>query len=88
MSFFIPVQSCNDVLAGQILIPFGQERIQTLVKAAVATLCPPAAALLGHFYGLAGGACLPLLLQGCVLLGLIWSVLRHCPEIFSFDGKK
>ncbi|MDR2056223.1 MAG: oligosaccharide flippase family protein [Desulfovibrio sp.] len=88
MSFFIPVQACNDVLVGQILIPFGHERAQTLVKAAVAILSPPAAAMLGHFYGLAGGAYLPLLLQGCILLGLVWSVLRHCPEVFFSDGKK
>ncbi|MDR1659969.1 MAG: oligosaccharide flippase family protein [Desulfovibrio sp.] len=88
MSFFIPVQACNDVLAGQILIPFGHERVQTLVKAAVAILSLPAAALLGRFYGLAGGAFLPLLLQGCILLGLVWSVLRYCPEILSPGGKK
>jgi O-antigen/teichoic acid export membrane protein len=87
MSFFIPVQACNDVLAGQILIPFGHARAQTLVKAAAAVLSLPAAALLGYFWGLAGGACLPPLLQGCVLLGLVWSVLRHCPEIFSSGGK-
>ncbi|MDR2744153.1 MAG: lipopolysaccharide biosynthesis protein [Desulfovibrio sp.] len=86
MSFFIPVQACNDVLAGQILSPLGHARTQTLVKAAVAILSLPATALLGYFYGLAGGACLPPLLQGCVLLGLIWSVLRYCPGIFSPGG--
>lgn len=87
MSFFIPVLACNDVLAGQILIPSGHEKAQTLVKAAAAILSLPAAALLGHFYRLAGGACLPLLLQSCILLGLTWSVLRHCPEFFSLGGK-
>jgi PST family polysaccharide transporter len=82
MSLLIPLQACNDVLAGQILIPLGRDMAQTLIKATTALLGLPAAALLGHFYGLAGGACLPLLLQGVILLGLGWSVRRACPEFF------
>ncbi|MDR1777378.1 MAG: oligosaccharide flippase family protein [Desulfovibrio sp.] len=88
MCFFIPLQTCNDVLAGQVLTPLGGERFQTLVKAAVALVSLPAAAALGAWHGINGGACLPILLQGGMLLGLVLSTARICPELFVPGGEK
>jgi PST family polysaccharide transporter len=86
LCFFIPLQACNIVLAWQILVPLGKERTQVRVQAAVAVFSLPAAVLLGHFWGLAGGACLPVLLEGGIMLGFIPLVLRCRPEIFC--GRK
>ena len=81
LCLFIPLQACNIVLERQILVPFGQEKARTIVQATVAIFSLPVAALLGNFWGLAGGACLPVLLEGCMMLGFVPFVLRCCPEI-------
>ena len=82
MAFLVPILACNFVLGTQTLVSFGQEKALTITQAVAGALSLPAAAFLGHFWGLTGGACLPLLVEGGIFLGLAWSVLRLCPSAF------
>lgn len=82
MAFLVPVLACNFVLGTQTLVPFGQERALTLTQAAAGILSLPAAAMLAHFWGVRGSACLSLLVEGGIFLGYAWSVLRLCPAAF------
>lgn len=88
MAFLVPVLACNFVLGTQTLVSFGQERALTLTQAVAGALSLPAAATLAHFWGVEGGACLSLLVEGGIFLGLSWSVLRLCPTaFFACPGK-
>lgn len=82
MAFLVPILACNFVLGTQTLVSFGQEKALTITQAVAGALSLPAAAFLGHYWGLTGGACLPLLVEGGIFLGLAWSVLRLCPSAF------
>lgn len=82
MAFLAPILACNFVLGTQTLVSFHQEKSLTLTLAVVGLLSLPAAAFLGHFGGLTGAACLPLLVEGGIFLGLSWSVLHFCPAAF------
>lgn len=82
MAFLAPILACNFVLGTQTLVSFGQEKALTFTLAAAGALSLPAAAFLGHFWGLTGAACLPLLVEGGIFLGLSWSVLHFCPAAF------
>ncbi|GKG93029.1 O-antigen transporter [Desulfovibrionaceae bacterium] len=82
MAFLVPILACNFVLGTQTLVSFGQEKALTITQAVAGALSLPAAAFLGHYWGLTGGACLPLLVEGGIFFGLAWSVLRLCPSAF------
>lgn len=82
MAFLAPILACNFVLGTQTLVSFHQEKSLMLTLAIVGLLSLPAAAFLGHVWGLAGAACLPLLVEGGIFLGLCWSVLHFCPAAF------
>lgn len=82
MAFLVPILACNFVLGTQTLVSFGQEKALTITQAVAGALSLPTAAFLGHYWGLTGGACLPLLVEGGIFFGLAWSVLRLCPSAF------
>ena len=82
MAFLVPILACNFELGTQTLVSFGQEKALTITQAVAGALSLPAAAFLGHYWGLTGGACLPLLVEGGIFFGLAWSVLRLCPSAF------
>ena len=82
MAFLVPILACNFVLGTQTLVSFGQEKALTITQAVAGALSLPAAAFLGHYWGLTGGGCLPLLVEGGIFFGLAWSVLRLCPSAF------
>lgn len=88
MAFLSPILACNFVLGTQTLVSFHQEKPLALTLAAVGLLSLPAAAVLGHFWGLTGAACLPLLVEGGIFLGLSWSVLHFCPAAFFPPASK
>lgn len=80
MLLAVPFMACNNVLAQQILTPYGREKYQFLVLARVACAALPLAALLGFGLELAGGAILPACLEALISLGYISVIYRHCKE--------
>ncbi|EFL84530.1 hypothetical protein HMPREF0326_02889 [Desulfovibrio sp. 3_1_syn3] len=88
MAFLAPILACNFVLGTQTLVSFGQEKALTITQAVAGALSLPMAAFLGHYWGLTGGACLPLLVEGGIFIGLAWSVLRFCPSAFFSRTEK
>jgi PST family polysaccharide transporter len=88
MSFFIPVLACNIVLGMQILVPIGREKALTVTQIVTAVASLPAAAVLGRFWGITGGACLPLLVEGCIFLALAVTVWRCRAAVFFLQKQE
>lgn len=63
MLLAIPFATVGQVLGTQLLIPFGEDRLQAAVGIFVAIASVPLAAGLVHFYGLLGGALVPLCVE-------------------------
>lgn len=74
-----PLMACNNVLANQILIPFGFERSQLKIQAACALLALPLGAGFGAL-GMIWGASLPACLEGIMCAGFIAIILRRYPQ--------
>lgn len=78
-----PLMFVNNALANQILIPFGQELAQMRTLAACAVLTAPLAAGLGYFYGLRGGAFLPVCIEALIAAGFCAAVIKKCPQALA-----
>lgn len=74
-----PLMACNNVLAFQILAPFGQEKAQLIVQTSCALISLPLAACLGFWAGITGGALLPLCCESLMLSAFIAVIWRNCP---------
>ena len=83
MCLLIPLFACNFVLGTQVLVAYGHEKALTKVQLLVAILSLPLAVLLVHYGGLLGAAWVPVLVQGLICSGLIFSVARCCPEALT-----
>ena len=91
MVFFIPLLACNTVLGTQTLVSYGREQALTVVLLAVGVCSLPVVAILASVFGLYGAACMPVLVEGSIFLGLFWAVHRYCPEAFHpsrFAGRR
>lgn len=75
-----PLMACNNVLAQQILVPYGEEKSQlkALILTVVAAL--PLTCALGHNFGLAGGAILPACLEFLICFGYVTAIWRKCKQ--------
>lgn len=78
----LPLMACNNVLTYQTLTPYGKEKAQLSVQAACALLSLPLGAILGGFFGLIGGAFLPVCLESICMAGFVAAIWRHCPQAF------
>ena len=79
MLLLAPLYACDRVLGAQVLVPLGLERQQNRVQWACALLGLPLAALMAQWFGVTGGALLPVAVEGLTLLGLSLCVARFCP---------
>lgn len=76
MLFSVPAAACVQVLGSQALVPFGWEKLQALICGAVSLASVPLSAALAFYYGLAGGAFVPLCVEGGLCLGFLWLLLK------------
>lgn len=83
-----PAMACNNVLGQQALVPFGHDKSLLAVQGTAAALGLPLAALQGCFWGLYGGALLPVCMEFIMLIGLITAVGRRCPQAFVNPGQR
>lgn len=83
-----PLMALNNVLANQILAPFGLEKAQLAVQAVCALLGLPLAAALASLLGISGGALLPVCLEAALTAGFIYSILRLRPQALSVSAKE
>lgn len=84
----IPLLACNMILGTQILVAFEQEKALARVQAIVALVSLGAAVLLAQYAGLAGAALLSPLVESLIMLGLVGSIVRYCPQALAFAPKK
>lgn len=75
-----PLMACNNALANQVLIPFGQEKTQLKIQASCACLGFPLAAIFGCMWGIDGGAFMPVCLESVIFGGFSAAILRDCPQ--------
>lgn len=81
-----PLLICNNILANQILVPFGQERRQAVMLGLCAAASAPIAAFLGCCWGITGGAILPVCLELLILTGFMLLIHQFCPQ--ALFGKR
>lgn len=82
-----PILGCNFVLGSQILVPFGREKALTAVQCAVALASAPLAVVLCLGGDVSLAALYSILVEGVLLLGLVWHVRRVCPAVFFVHGE-
>lgn len=83
-----PVMICNNILANQILVPFGQERGQAFILVCCAFASAPLAAWLGARWGIIGGAAMPICVEALILAGFMLAIYCRCPEALFEKGKQ
>lgn len=87
MLLLAPLYACDRVLGAQVLVPLGLERQQNRVQWAAALLGLPLAALMAQWFGVTGGALLPVAVEGLTVLGLAVCIARYCPGALVPGGR-
>ena len=78
--FAAPPMACEFILGTQTLTPRGLEKRQTRVQAVVACASLAMAVVLGGFFGLAGAAWLPPLIELALVAGYFRVIAKYCPD--------
>lgn len=78
--FAAPPMACEFILGTQTLTPRGLEKKQIRVQAIVAFASLGMAVVLGGFFGLAGAAWLPPIIETALVAGYFRVILKYCPD--------